>query len=92
MLDGLAGGVHDRAVGDVVRLQALATVAAPDHGEVFVDARGDGRAMRVNWHESEGVVVLSLWKGAICTATFRVPATDLPDLLRALTDGPLGKV
>jgi hypothetical protein len=74
-----------------VRLQAVSTVAAPLTGEVFSDARGDGRAMRVNWHESEGVVVLSLWKGAICTATFRVPAADLPDLLRALTDGPLGK-
>ena len=79
-------------MGEVVWLQALATVAAPESGSVFTDARGDGRAMRVNWHEAEGVVVLSLWKGAICTATFRVPATDLPDLLRALTDGPLGKV
>jgi hypothetical protein len=47
--------------------------------------------MRVNWHEAEGVVALSLWKGSICTATFRVPATDLPALLRALTDGPLGR-
>ncbi len=85
------GRVHDRGVGEVVRLQALATVAAPDHGAVFLDARGDSRAMRVNWHEEEGVVVLSMWKGSICTATFRVPAADLPDLLRALTDGPLGK-
>lgn len=84
--------VHDPGVGDVVRLQAVSTVAAPEHGEVFADARGGDRAMRVNWHEAEGVVVLSMWKGAICTATFRVPATDLPDLLRALTDGPLGKV
>jgi hypothetical protein len=58
---------------------------------VFTDARGGDRVMRVNWHESEGVVVLSLWKGAICTGTFRVPAADLPHLLRALTDGPLGK-
>ncbi len=78
-------------MGELVRLQAVSTVAAPAHGEVFVDARGEDRAMRVNWHEEEGVVVLSLWKGAICTATFRVPATDLPALLRALTDGPLGR-
>ena len=74
-----------------MRLQAVSTVAAALSGEVFADARGGGRAMRVNWHEAEGVVALSLWKGAICTATFRVPAADLPDLLRALTDGPLGK-
>jgi hypothetical protein len=78
-------------MGEVVRLQAVSSVAAPPLGEVFLDARGGDRAMRVNWHESEGVVALSLWKGATCTATFRVPASDLPALLRALTDGPLGR-
>ena len=66
-------------------------MAAPDHAAVFADSRGGGRAMRVHWHEDDGVVVLSMWKGSICTATFRVPAADLPDLLRALTDGPLGR-
>jgi hypothetical protein len=78
-------------MGEVVRLQAVSTLAAPDHGEVFADARGGDRVMRVSWHESEGVVALSMWKGSICTATFRIPAADLPDLLRALTDGPLGR-
>lgn len=78
-------------MGELVRLPAVAPVAAPQHGEVFADARGADRAMRVNWHPEEGVVVLSLWRGPACTATFRIPAADLPALLRALTDGPLGR-
>jgi len=78
-------------MGEVVRLPAAAPVAAPRHGEVFTDARGPDRAMRVNWHPEESVVVLSLWQGPTCTGTFRIPAADLPALLRALTDGPLGR-
>jgi hypothetical protein len=78
-------------MGEVVRLPAAAPVAAPQQGDVFADARGGDRAMRVTWHSQEGVVVLSLWREAVCTGTFRIPAADLPALLRALTDGPLGR-
>ena len=78
-------------MGEVVRLPAAAPVPAPEHSEIFADARGEDRAMRVNWHPDEGVVVLSLWRGPACTGTFRIPAADLPALLRALTDGPLGR-
>lgn len=73
-------------MGTVHPLQAAPLPAA---GEVFADQRGDGRNLRVAWHSADGVVVLSLWRHDMCTATFRMPANELPDLLRALTDGPL---
>ncbi len=34
----------------------------PAAGEVFLDARGAGRALRVSWHAEADVVVLSLWQ------------------------------
>jgi len=48
-------------------------------GAVLGDARGDGRALRVTWHAEEGVVVLSVWKDNLCTATVRL----LPDQVLA---------
>ncbi|MGZ4602662.1 MAG: hypothetical protein ACXV0U_03580 [Kineosporiaceae bacterium] len=77
-------------MGDVVALRTGSPVAAPQHGEVFADARGDGRTMRVTWHQDDGLVVLSIWRGGTCHGTFRLAQSDLPALLRALTDGPLG--
>ena len=77
-------------MGDVVALRAGTTAAVPPHGEVFTDARGEARTMRVTWHADEGLVVLSLWHGGVCHGTFRLAQDDLPALLRALTDGPLG--
>jgi hypothetical protein len=78
-------------MGEVVALQPASPVAAPEHGEAFTDARGDGRTLRVRWHADDELVVLSLWRSGRCTATFRLPAEDLPALLTALTDGPLGR-
>jgi hypothetical protein len=77
-------------MGDVVAMRLAAVPALPTQGEVFEDVRGNGRTMRVSWHGHDGVVVLSLWKNSECVSTFRLPVSDLPDLLRALTDGPLG--
>jgi hypothetical protein len=77
-------------MGDVVALRVPGTPALPTHGEVFEDVRGQGRTLRVSWHGSDAVVVISMWREAECTGTFRLPVADLPDLLRALTDGPLG--
>ena len=34
----------------------------PAAGEVFLDARGADRALRVSWHAEADVVVLSLWQ------------------------------
>jgi hypothetical protein len=59
----------------------------PATGEVFLDARGSGRALRVSWHAEAGVIVLSLWHGGTCTGSFRLPAADVPDLIDALREG-----
>ncbi len=59
----------------------------PSAGEVFLDSRGDGRALRVSWHAEADVVVLSLWSGGTCTGTFRLPVEDVPDMIDALRDG-----
>jgi hypothetical protein len=78
-------------MGEVVALSASRPHVIPEKGAVFRDPRGDGRTMRVSWHAEEGLVVLSFWQGGRCTGTFRLEAADLPDMLRALTDGPLGR-
>lgn len=56
----------------------------PSTGEAFLDARGDGRALRVSWHAEAGVVVLSLWRERTCAGTFRLPAEDVPALIEVL--------
>jgi hypothetical protein len=77
-------------MGDVVAMRLPSTPALPTQGEVFDDVRGQGRTMRVSWHGPDAVVVISMWHESECTGSFRLPVSDLPDLLRALTDGPLG--
>jgi hypothetical protein len=62
-------------------------LALPSRGEVFVDARGEGRALRVSWHHEDSVVVLSLWRDDTCAGTFRVAAQDVPALIDALVGG-----
>jgi hypothetical protein len=59
----------------------------PTAGEVFLDARGSGRALRVTWHGEADLVVLSLWHGGTCTGTFRLPVSEVPDLIDVLRDG-----
>jgi len=59
----------------------------PATGEVFLDARGADRALRVSWHAEADVIVLSLWQGGTCTGSFRLPAADVPDLIDALRNG-----
>ena len=59
----------------------------PTAGEVFLDARGSDRALRVSWHAEADVIVLSLWHGDTCTGSFRLPAEDVPDLIDALREG-----
>jgi hypothetical protein len=56
-------------------------------GEVFLDARGDARALRVSWHRDVGVVVLSLWRGQVCVGTFRLAMDEVPVLIEALRAG-----
>lgn len=60
----------------------------PRTGSIYLDARGDERALRVSWHPeaADGVVVLSLWQGNVCTGTFRLPVDGVPDLIGTLVD------
>lgn len=57
----------------------------PRAGDLFADARGDDRTMRVSWHAEADTVVVSLWAGRTCRASFRLPAADVPRLIETLT-------
>jgi hypothetical protein len=59
----------------------------PSTGEVFDDDRGPHRSLRVSWHHENDVVVLSLWRGGLCTGSFRLPVDDVPDLIDVLRRG-----
>lgn len=59
----------------------------PVHGEAFLDARGDDRALRVSWHLESSVVVLSLWRHEFCVGTFRLRAADVPAMISVLSAG-----
>lgn len=63
----------------------------PVAGELFLDTRGSGRALRVSWHhlgaDQTDLVVLSLWRGGTCTGSFRLAAADVPRLVDALHEG-----
>lgn len=61
--------------------------APPPRRTLFVDERGSG--MRVTWHAERGFVVLSLWHGDVCAATFRLQA-DEAARLAAFIVGHLG--
>jgi hypothetical protein len=52
----------------------------------FNDARTPVRRMGVSQHPEEGVVVVSLWQGDVCTGTFRLPMADAPRLISELAD------
>jgi hypothetical protein len=60
---------------------------SPLGAEFFLDTRGDARSLRVRWHHSDGLVVLSLWRGRECTGTFRLQVDDVPTLIEALRAG-----
>jgi hypothetical protein len=55
--------------------------------EVFLDARGNGRALRLTWHHDADLVVLSLWRDSTCAGTFRLPKGQVNDFVDALVDG-----
>lgn len=56
-------------------------------GDVFLDVRDGGRAMRVSWHLDDELVVFSMWRGSICVATFRLERQDVADLVQGLVQG-----
>lgn len=52
----------------------------------FEDARDNGRRLEVTWHREEQLVVVGLWRGETCRATFRMPVEDVPAFVHTLTD------
>jgi hypothetical protein len=52
----------------------------------FRDPRSPARQMKATWHPDAGVVVISLWSAEVCTATFRLPIEDAPELMHLLVD------
>jgi hypothetical protein len=59
----------------------------PATGEVFLDARGGDRALRVSWHYDSDMLVLSLWRHNLCTGSFRLTVDDVPELIDVLRAG-----
>jgi hypothetical protein len=59
----------------------------PVRGDVFTDPRGEGRTLRVSWHQDEHTLVLSMWQLGQCRATFRLPSDKVPELVKALVGG-----
>lgn len=56
----------------------------PTSGEVFLDPRGGGRALRVSWHPEADIVVLSVWHAGTCAGSFRLPVDEVPELIDVL--------
>ena len=59
----------------------------PETGSIFLDARGQDRALRISWHSEASVVVLSLWRDNLCTGSFRLSVDEVPDLIDLLRTG-----
>jgi hypothetical protein len=59
----------------------------PASGSIFLDSRGDDRALRVTWHYDSDLVVLSLWRENVCTGSFRLSVDEVPDLIEMLRSG-----
>ena len=57
----------------------------PRVGDVFCDVRDGERTMRISSHGDRGALVVSLWVGAHCRASFRLATADL-DRLRSTLD------
>lgn len=76
-------------MGDAIAFPAVipAPSPAPAAGEVFLDPRGEGRAMRVTGHPESQTVVVSLWRGERCVGTHRLGPADIGRLVQALVDG-----
>ena len=59
----------------------------PELGSIYLDARGDERALRVSWHTEAGLVVLSLWRENVCAGSFRLAIDEVPALIELLRAG-----
>lgn len=59
----------------------------PESGSIFLDDRGQHRALRVSWHHDTDLVVLSLWRANVCSGTFRLTVDEVPTLIDLLRSG-----
>lgn len=52
----------------------------------FEDVRGPERKLRISVHEEPGGprIILSVWRGPICRASFQFSANDVTELIEAL--------
>jgi hypothetical protein len=57
------------------------------HRVIVEDMRRDDTFMRVTWHESARVFVVSHWRGEVCIAATRVPVDAAPDLISLFVRG-----
>lgn len=62
-------------------------VPLPVDGDVFLDARGTERCLRVSWHHDRGLAVISLWRGDTCVGTLQLAREEVPGLITALAGG-----
>ena len=53
----------------------------------FYDTRTQARRMAVSSHPEHGLVVISLWQGDACTATFRLRTAEAARLIATLAHG-----
>lgn len=67
-----------------------AATPLPRKGDVFFDARGSERALRLSRHPDAGVIVLSIWQGGVCQGTFRLPEDQVTALTEALLSSRAG--
>jgi len=70
--------IHPGRMGEVLPM--------PKVGDVFADVRGGGRTMRVSYHRDQRSVVVSLWVGTVCRASFRMAAGDVSTLMSTLSE------
>jgi len=59
----------------------------PTVGSIFLDSRGSERALRVSWHSEADLVVLSIWRDNVCSASFRLSIEEVPELIDMLRTG-----
>jgi hypothetical protein len=78
---------NQTASGYLLLMEQAEVVAFPARGEVFLDRRGEARALRLAWHTEADVVVLSLWQADRCSGTFRLALEDVPRFVAALVEG-----
>lgn len=69
-----------------VQTLGMAVTPIPARGSVLIGRDRSGRALRVSSHPEVDRVVLSIWQDDRCTATLRLAAEDVPELVRSLTE------